>query len=169
MEQHHITVAHLVEHTHHVALAKGGTLGGLHGRDIRDVAVVAYRIVVDEIAYLLYQTVVAYRDVTQGGVIDARMLGKSFGHLDGLFKQAQTDVAIKYYTMEIIGAEFFSHLNLVPVLSPTAVAFEHANLFLCQLSVISHKNICVWFNYSSIVYRKSLYGYFCTCSSRTFL
>ena len=64
VEQHHIAVTHLVQHTDHVTLTKGSTLGGLHRRHVRDVTVAANGIVVDEIANFLYQAVVAHGDIT---------------------------------------------------------------------------------------------------------
>ena len=104
-----------------MALTIGGTLGGLHRRDIRDVAVVANRIVVDEVADFLNKTVVANGDIAQRGIVDARMLGKACGYLDHLFEDAQTDITIEYYSVEIIGTEVLSHFYSVPIFSPTAV------------------------------------------------
>ena len=66
-----ITIAHLVEHTDDRTLAIGGVVGSLECTDVRDVAVVAYRIIIDVVAHFLYQTVVAHCDVSQGGIVDA--------------------------------------------------------------------------------------------------
>ena len=71
MEQHDISVAHLIEYADHMTFAEGSTLGRLHGRDIRDVTVVANGIAIDEVSDFLYQAVVAYRDITEGSVVDA--------------------------------------------------------------------------------------------------
>ena len=103
MEQHHIAVAHLVEHAHQMALAIGGTLGGLHRTDVGDVAVVANGIVVDEVANLLDEAVVTHGDVAQRGIVDTGALGETLGHLDLLLEYAQPDVAIEDDTMEAVG------------------------------------------------------------------
>ena len=52
-------------------------------------------IVIDEITDLLYQAVVTHRHITEGSVIDSRMLGKSLGHLHLLVETTQPDVAIE--------------------------------------------------------------------------
>ena len=85
-----------------MAFAIGGTLSGLHGADVRDVAVVANGIVVDEVAHFLDETVVAHRDIAQRGVVDARTLGESLGHLHLFLEHTQTDVAIEHNTVETI-------------------------------------------------------------------
>ena len=70
-EDGHITISHLVKNGNHGAFAVCSVIGGLEGTYIGYVTVVADGVVVDIVAYLLYQTVVAHRDVTEGGVIDA--------------------------------------------------------------------------------------------------
>ena len=131
MEQDDIAVAHLVEHTDHMTLAKGGTLGGLHRTDIRNVTVVANGIVVDEIAYLLDQTVVANSDVAQRGIVDTGMLGEALGHFDLLLKLTQTDVTIEDDTMEAVRGEGLVNHHAFPTLGPTTVVLEHVNFLLC--------------------------------------
>ena len=81
MEQDNIAVAHLVEYANLMTFAISGTLGSLHGGNIGDIAVITKGIVVDEITDLLYQAVVAHRNITQGGIVDARMFGKALGDL----------------------------------------------------------------------------------------
>ena len=124
VEKQHIAVTHLVEYTDQVTFAKGSTIGGFHCRDVRDIAVTADGIVVDEVTDLLDKTVIANGDITQRGIVDTRMFRKAFGYFNSLFKNAQTDVAIKHDTVEVVGAEVLSDSNPVPVFSPTAVIFE---------------------------------------------
>ena len=88
VEEHDIAVAHLVQYRDQMALTEGGSFCSLHGADVRDVTVVTYRIIVDEVSYLLYETVVANGDVTQGGIVDACMLGESVGHLHLFLKNS---------------------------------------------------------------------------------
>ena len=70
-EKDEVSVAHFVEHGDEVTFAVGGAFGGLHRADIRDVAVVTNRIVVDKVAHILNQAVVAHRYVSKRGVVDA--------------------------------------------------------------------------------------------------
>ena len=76
-EEDDVAVAHLVEDTHQMTFSVGGSFGSLYRRDVRDVALVAYGVVVDEVAHLLDEAVVANGDVTQRGVVDARMFGEA--------------------------------------------------------------------------------------------
>ena len=50
---------------------------------------------VDEIADILYQTVVAHAHVAQGGTLDARVLEKAFAHFNLFLKLTNADVTIK--------------------------------------------------------------------------
>ena len=138
-EEDDVTVAHLVQDADQMAFAVGGALGGLHRTDVRDVAVVADGIVVDEVANLFYEAVVAHGDVAQGGIVDAGMLGEAFGDLDLLLKYTQAAMAIEQHTVEAIGREVLGYLYIFPILSPTAIALEHLDFLSSQLSVISHK------------------------------
>ena len=101
-EDGHVTVTHLVQYRDDRSLTIGGIIGGLKGTDIRDITVVTYRIVVDVVAYLLYQTVVTHGHVSQGGVVDTRVFEESFAHLHHLVESTQTDIAIEYHAMEVI-------------------------------------------------------------------
>ena len=121
MEEYHIAVAHLVEHANEVTFTKRSAIGSLHSRDVADVTVVADGVVVDKVAYLLDQAVVADGDIAQGGIIDAGMLGEALGNLYLLLEHAETDVTIEYYTMEAIGREILSYKNATPVFCPAAV------------------------------------------------
>ena len=47
-----------------MSLTISSTLSGLHRTDIGDIAVVTDGIVIDEITYLLYQTVITYCHIT---------------------------------------------------------------------------------------------------------
>ena len=138
-EQDEVAVTHLVEHTDGVTFAIGSALGGLHGRDVGDVAVVSNGVVVDEVAHLLNEAVVTHRDVAQRGIVDASMLAKALGHLDLLLEDAQADVAIEHDTVEAVGRKGLGHLYTIPTLGPTTIVLEHVNLLLSQMSVISHK------------------------------
>ena len=69
-EDRDIPIAHLVEDANHRPLTISGIIGGFEGADIRDVTVVTNRVVVDVVTHLLNQTVISYRDITQGSIID---------------------------------------------------------------------------------------------------
>ena len=69
-EDRDIPIAHLVEDANHRTLAISGIISGFEGADIRDVTVVTDRVVVDVVTHLLNQTVISYRDITQGSIID---------------------------------------------------------------------------------------------------
>ena len=64
-----------------MTLSVGGSFGSLYRRDVRDVALVAYGVVVDEVAHLLDEAIVANGDVTQRGIVDAGMLCKAVADL----------------------------------------------------------------------------------------
>ena len=70
-EEDDVSFAHLIEHAHQVPLAVGGSLGGLQGRDVGDIAIVTDGIVVDEIADVLDETVVTDGHVAKCGIVDA--------------------------------------------------------------------------------------------------
>ena len=78
VEEHDVAIAHLIKYGDEVAFSKSGSLCGLDGVDIADVALVAYGIVVDEVADILDEAVVADGDVTQSGALDAAVLDKAF-------------------------------------------------------------------------------------------
>ena len=137
-EDSHVAVAHLVEHRNHRSFAIGGIVRCLQRADVRDIAVVTNGVVVDVVTHLFYQAVVAHGDVTQSGIVDARMFKESFCHLYGLVELTQTDVTIEYDAVEIIGFEAFGHLYTLPVLSPADIVFQYLNFYLCQLSVVTH-------------------------------
>ena len=60
------------------------------------------------------------------------MLYKSLAHFHLLVESSQTNVAIEDHTVEIIGLEGLVDQDALPVLSPTAVLFEHLYLFISQ-------------------------------------
>ena len=70
-EDGHVAVTHLVEHTDDRSFTKGSVVGGFQRTDIRDITVVANSIVVDIVAYLLYQTVIADSHIAQRCIINA--------------------------------------------------------------------------------------------------
>ncbi len=139
VEEHDIAVAHLVQDRDQMALTIGSTLGSLHGADIRDVAVVTNRIIIDKVSHLLDKAIVANGDIPQGSVVDACMFGEPAGHLHLLLKNSQADVAIEHHPVEAVRRKRLGNLNIFPILGPTAVALKHIDFFLCQLSVFSHK------------------------------
>ena len=95
VEENDVTIANFVEHGNHITLAKGGSLGGLNGVYVTDIATVTDGVIVDEIADILYQTVVAHAHVAQGGTLDARVLEKAFAHFNLFLKLTNADVTIK--------------------------------------------------------------------------
>ena len=127
-EHHDVAFAHLVEHRHHVALAEGGALDGLHHTDVGDVAVGSDGVVVDVVAYVLYQTVVADSHIAQGGIAYARVLAEAGAHLNGTLEDAKADVAVEHHVVQIVGREIFAHAHGSPVFSLAAVEFQDINL-----------------------------------------
>ena len=137
-EDGHVAVAHLVQHRDGGTFAEGGIVCGLERTYIGYVAVVADGIVVDIVAHLLDQTVVADGHVAEGGVIDTRVLGESLGHLNHLVEGAQTDIAIEHHAVEVVGNEILIHHYALPVFCPAYIVLQNFNFCLCQLSVITH-------------------------------
>ena len=70
-EDNGVTVASFIQYRYQVTFTIGCSLGGLHDADIRDQAVITDGIVVDVASYILNQTVVADRHVTQRRVVNA--------------------------------------------------------------------------------------------------
>jgi len=137
-EQNHVAFAHLVEHAHQVSLAIGGTLGGLHGRDVRDVAVVADGIVVDEIAHVFDEAIISDGHVAKGGIVDASMLHESLAHLHILVEGTDIYLAIEHHAVHEVWLEIFCNINGCPVFCPTVVALEHLDFLGGQRSVVIH-------------------------------
>ena len=123
VEEHHVAFAHLVEHADEVAFAVGGAFGGLEGADIGDIAVVADFIVVDIVADVLNQTVVANCYVAQCRIVDTTMLEETICYFHVLLGGAQADVAVEHDTVEEVGLEVLVDENGCPILSPAAVIF----------------------------------------------
>ena len=140
--RHHVAFAHLVQHRYNVSLAIGSPLGGLHSADVRDIAVRAYDIVVDVVAYVFYQAVVANGNVTQCGVIHACASHKRFAYLDAFVERAQFYIAIKGYVFYGVGVEIVGHHYALPVFGPAVVIFQLPDFFFVQLSVF---HVCVAF------------------------
>ena len=69
-EKHEVALSHLIKHTNEVALSKGSPLGSFHSANVAYVAIVAYGVVIDIVAYILYQAVVTNAYITKGGVVD---------------------------------------------------------------------------------------------------
>ena len=80
-EEDYVARSHLIEHGYHFSLAKGALIGGLHGGEVGDIAVVTYDIVVDVVPDILYQAVVSHLYVPERGIVDARVLVESLAHL----------------------------------------------------------------------------------------
>ena len=120
-EDRHVTVTHLIEHTDHRPLTVGGIVCGLERTDIGDIAVVTYRIVVDVVSHLLYQTVITHCDVSQCGIIDARVLHEALADFHHLVKGSQTDVTIEDDAMEVIRLELLVNQYSLPVLCPADI------------------------------------------------
>ena len=150
--EHHIALSYLIEHAHEIALSIGGTLGGLYRRDIRDIAVITDIIIVDVVADILDQAVVADGDIAQGSITNAGMLEEAFGYLHIALKHADADIAVQLDILHITGTEIVGYLNRAPVLSPTILVFEESNLLICQISIRHNSGLF----YSSLGYRKSL-------------
>ena len=130
-EDGHIAITHLVEHGDDTTLTEGGIVGCLQCADVRDVTVITDGIVIDIVAYLLNQTVVAHRHIPQRGIVDTGVLHKALGHLHHLLEGTEADITIEYHTMEIIGTEPLCHHHSLPVLCPADIILQDLNLRLC--------------------------------------
>ena len=150
MEEHHVAVTHLVEHTDKMTFTKRSALGSLHGRDIRDITIVTDSIVIDEVTDLLNQAVIAYDNVTQRGIVDTRVLHETLRYFYLFLENAQSDVAVENDAVEVIRRKFLSNLYTLPVFSPAAIVFQYTNLIICQKSVVSHK--CIVFGSIIFIY-----------------
>ena len=139
VEKDDITITHLIEHADQMTFAKGCSLGSFHRGNIGDVAIVTNGIVINEVTNLLYQTVIAHGNIAEGGIIDTSMLGEALGDLYLILKLTQANVAIEYHAVETIRSKGLIDHHIVPILGPAAIALEHVDFLLIQMSVISHK------------------------------
>ena len=122
-----------------MTFAKGCSLGSFHRGNIGDVAIVTNGIVINEVTNLLYQTVIAHGNIAERSIIDTSMLGKALGDLYLILKLTQANVTIEYHAMETIRSKGLIDHHIVPILGPAAIALEHVDFLLIQMSVISHK------------------------------
>ncbi len=106
-EEDDVSFAHLVEHAHQVSLAVGSSLGGFHGRDVGDVAIITNGVVVDEVAYVFDEAVITYGYIAQGGIVDAGMLYEALAHLHILVEGADVYFAIEHHAVHEVGLEVF--------------------------------------------------------------
>ena len=120
-ENRHIAITHLVKDRNDRTFAIGGIICCFQRADIRDIAVITYRIVVDIITHLLYQTIISHSDIPQRSIIDARMLEETFTHLHHLMEGTQSDVAIENDTMKVVRLKILCHQNTLPVLGPADI------------------------------------------------
>ena len=126
VEEDDVAVAHLVEYGDEVALAKGGSLGRLHLRDVGDIAVVADSVVVDVVACLLDEAIVADGDIAERGVVDARVFLEAGAYLDVLLHLAQSDVAIEHHAVvKLRCPAFYGYRHPLPVLGPADRGGQH--------------------------------------------
>ena len=135
-KKHYVAVAHLVEHRHEIALSEGCPIGGFHCAYVRNVAPLANGVVVYEVADVLYQTVVAHRNIAQCGAIDARMFEEAAAHLNIILEHSDFHCAIKHRVLHIFRYEILCHIDSRPVLCPTVVALKDFYFFLCKFPVI---------------------------------
>ena len=106
-EENDVSFSHLVEYAHQVALTVGCSLGGFHGRDVRDVAIIPDVVVVDEIAYVLDEAVITYGYIAQGGIVDARVLYEALAHLHILVEGADVHFSIEHHAVHEVRFEIF--------------------------------------------------------------
>jgi hypothetical protein len=71
------------------------------------------------------------------------MLEEALGNLNLFLEFTQADITIEYHAMEIIRTEILVHHYFTPILGPAHIVLEHLDLFLCQLSEVSHKVLFV--------------------------
>ena len=129
-EENDVAVAHFVEYRDEIALAISSALGCLHGTDIADVAVVANRVVVDVVADVFNQTVIANGHVAQGGVVDAAVFEETTAHFDVFLEVTDVNFAVKHHAMHVIGLKIFAHMDVRPVFGPTTLNLKNADLFI---------------------------------------
>ena len=129
-EENDVAVAHFVEYRDEIALAIGGSLGCLHGTDVADVAIVAYRVVIDVVADVFNQTVVANGHVAQCCVVDAGVFEETTAHLDVFLEVTDVDFAVEHHAMHVIGLKILAHVDIRPVFGPTALILKNTDLFV---------------------------------------
>lgn len=135
IEEKDVAITHFIEHGDEVALSIGGTLGSFQRTDVGDVTFFTYGVVVDVIADILDETVVAYFHIAERGVVDARVLIEITGDFHVGFKYAQSHVAIKLHIMQVYGLEVLIYEHIAPVFGPTAIILKERYLLTVQFAV----------------------------------
>ena len=148
-EEDYVARSHLIEHGYHFPLAKGALIGGLHGGEVGNIAVVTYDIVVDVVPDILYQAVVSHLYVPERGIVDARVLVESLAHLYLSVEGSYGDISVEHNPMHIVRVKPFSYSHTCPVLCLTSVFLQDVYFIPGQKSVVVHVS-------SPIGYRKSL-------------
>ena len=128
IKEQHIALSYLVQHRDEVAFSVSGALGSLYRTDIGDVAAITNGVVIDVVSDILYQTVVAYGNIAQRSIVDARMLIEVLRHFDAGLENAQRNLAVEHHTAQKRRLEVIVNLYVAPVLSPTAMVFKNRNL-----------------------------------------
>ena len=140
-EQQQVAVTHLVEYRDGVALAIVGVTLRVDGAHIGDIAAVTNCHVVQVVADILNQAVVADGHVAQRGIVDAAVFHKAVGDFDSAFATAQACPAVELHTMAALDIKLISYSYFVPVLSPAVVLLQRFNLLLSQLEVFFHIHV----------------------------
>jgi hypothetical protein len=131
IEQYQVAITHFIQYRDEIALSIRCSFRGFKRTDIGNIAIVTNRIIVDVIADILYQAVIAHRHVSKRGIVDSRMLYETLANLNTLFEIAKVDVAIKHHSMKEVGLEILRNLHVRPIFRPTTVVFQYDNLFFC--------------------------------------
>ena len=137
-QQQQVTIAHLVEDGDGVALAIIRLAVSVDSAHVGDIAAVADGHVVQVVADILDQAVVADSHVAQRGIVDAAVLHKAFGNLYCSASVTQTRPAIKLHSVTTARIKIGRHLNFIPVLCPTVIPFQGFDLLVGQLEVFFH-------------------------------
>ena len=128
-EEDGITITGLVQHRDQVSFSVGSSLGGFDDAHIRNKAVITDGIVIDISCHVLDKTVVTDGNVTQGGMVDARMLHESFRHLHVLLIHTEIHLSVETGILDVVRLEVLCYIDSGPVLCRTSVILKDDNLF----------------------------------------
>lgn len=137
-EQQEVAVAHFVKDCNGVSLTVVGLALGLDGAHIGDVATVTNDHVIQIVADILDEAVIANGHIAQRGIVDAAVLHEAVGDLHCAAAVTQAGPAVELHTMAAAGVKVGRHHDIIPVLRPAVFFLQGFDLLVSEMEVFFH-------------------------------
>ena len=126
-----LAATRLVHHCHLYPIAETAGAVAEDDIDVLDETVVGDIVVGNIVLDVLDAAVVAYRDVVQRGIEDARVLVDAAGHLEALHEGTDSHITREAGVTDILEAGLVGHLHAQPVVRRASLLHEPRDLCLC--------------------------------------